>query len=166
MKRKNPQGAFTLIELIVVLAILAILAAIVGGGIIGGCKAGGIGNLMSERTAVIRIDDKYPLRGESGTTYRIDATVLEGTEDPSIDHETTFEISDSLLKRQMRSADLFRKLKKGQVYRVTYYGVRSGFGSFFPKIIAAVPGDDTGDDLLEAGADYDDEPDIDDDLLD
>lgn len=159
----NHKRAVTLIEIIVVLAILAVLAAVVGGGIIGGCKAGGIGNLMAERTAVIRVDDKYPLRGKSGTTYRIDATVLEGTEDPSIDHETTFEISDSLLKRQIRSADLFRKLKKGRVYRVTYYGIRSGFGSFFPKIIAAAPGNDAGDDLLEA-ADY--EPDIDDDLLD
>jgi len=160
---RSRKNAFTLIELLVVMAILAILVAIVGGGIIGGCQGGGIGNMMSERTATIRIDDKYPLRGESGTIYRIDATVLEGAEDASLERETTFEISDSLLKRQLRSADLFRKLKKGQVYVVTYYGVRSGWASFFPKIISAMArGMDDGD-----PADINDLPaDINDDLLD
>jgi len=133
MDRKH---AFTLIELLVVLGILGILAvvAVVAIGGLGGMIFGGSG-YMEERTATIEPIRLYTVPTENGTSYRCYAKVLRGTDDESLEAETTFEITDTVLKGQYRSADLYGKLREGESFEITYYGVRIGYLSQFPKII-------------------------------
>lgn len=130
---RNSKNAFTIIELLVVMAIVGLLIAITVGGI-GGFIAGGTGYL-EERTATIEPIRLYIVPSESGTSYRCYAKVLRGTDDNSLEAETTFEITDTVLKGQYRSADLYGRLREGEAFEITYYGIRHGYLSQFPKII-------------------------------
>ncbi len=129
------KHAFTLIELLVVVAILGILIAVSIGGI-GGLLSGGTGYL-EERMATIEPIRLYTVPSDTGTSYRCFAKVLRADpSDENLDAETTFEITDSVLKGQYRSADLYGRLREGEAFEITYYGIRSGYLSQFPKIIS------------------------------
>jgi prepilin-type N-terminal cleavage/methylation domain-containing protein len=125
------RKGFTLIELLVVVSILIILALLSFGGC-RGCTAKG--NYYTERTATIEVVRLYAVPGRDGTSYRCYAKVL-GTNDDELPAETTFEITDSFLKGQYMSADLFGRLREGGRYDIVFYGVRRGFLSLFPIII-------------------------------
>lgn len=127
------KPAFTLIELLIVVAMLGLLVAIAVGGV--GMLAGGAGYL-EERAATIEPIRLYTVPSDSGTSYRCYAKVLRGADDESLEAETTFEITDTILKGQHRSADLYGKLREGMAFEITYYGVRIGYLSQFPKIIS------------------------------
>lgn len=138
-RMKASRKAFTLIELLVVVAIMGILVATLVGGL-GGLLAGGTGYL-EERTATIEVIRLYTVPSDTGTSYRVFAKVLQAPpDDESLEAETTFEISDSVLKGQVRSADLYGKLREKEIFTVVYYGIRSGYLSEFPKIISAESG--------------------------
>jgi len=128
------RKAFTLIEVLVVISIMALLLAIALGGV-GKVFVGG--DYFEERTATIKVLKLYPIARDTGTSYRCYAEVLDNPSgDEHLTAKTTFEISDSILKGQVTSADLFGELDEGEVFNITYYGVRSGYLSEFPKIIA------------------------------
>ena len=128
------RKAFTLIEVLVVVAIMALLLAVALGGV-GKIFVGG--DYFEERTATIKVLKLYPIAKDTGTSYRCYAEVLDNPSgDEHLTAKTTFEISDSFLKGQVLSADLFGELREGEVFSITYYGVRSGVLSEFPKIIA------------------------------
>lgn len=127
----NRKRAITLIELLVAISIIAIFA-----GLLGGINWRG-GGYMEERTATIEPIRLYTVPTKSGTSYRCYAKVLRtDAGDENLDAETTFEITDSYIKGQHRSADLYGKLREGEEFEITYYGVRDGYLSQFPKIIA------------------------------
>lgn len=127
------RKGFTLVELLVVAAILLVLIVAVCPFAFSGCAGGGHG-YYAERTATIEVVRLYAVPGKNGTSYRCYAKVL-GTDDEGLPAETTFEITDSFLKGQYMSADLFGKLREGGRYDIVFYGVRRGFMSLFPIII-------------------------------
>lgn len=125
---------FTLVEALVIMLILVVLA-LIGGTAFGGCP--GPGSYFTERTATIEVIRLYAVpsapNGHS-TSYRCYAKVLE-TDDEKLPTETTFEITDSFVKGQYMSADLFGRLREGGRFEIVFYGVRRGFASMFPIII-------------------------------
>lgn len=146
----NKKRAFTLIELLVALSIVAIMIAIVMGGV-GKLVVGGGTEYFTERTAIIEPIRLYivPSKGTESTSYRCYAKVLRGDPtDENLSAETTFEITDSILKGQYRSADLYGKLREGEAFKIAYYGIRNGFLDEFPKIIG-VRSAEAEDDLYD-----------------
>jgi len=142
---RGNRKAFTLIELLVVLFILGIVAAIGISVICGGVAGLASGGYFEERAATIEVIRLYPIASESGTSYRCYAKVLSNPSgDENLGEETTFEITDSFMKGQLKSADLCGKLREGEVFEVVYYGVRVGWASQFPKIIAVNRSDRIG----------------------
>jgi prepilin-type N-terminal cleavage/methylation domain-containing protein len=127
------RKGFTLIELFVVALIILILVVAVCPFVFSGCAGSGYG-YYAERTATIEVIRLYAVPGQNGTSYRCYAKILE-TDDGELPAETTFEITDSFLKGQYMSADLFGRLREGGRYDVVFYGVRRGFLSLFPIII-------------------------------
>jgi hypothetical protein len=128
------RKGFAVVELIVVAVILLVLAVAIGPVVLNGCAGGGHG-YYAERTATIEVVRLYAVPGrDGGTSYRCYAKVL-GTDDEGLPAETTFEITDSFLKGQYMSADLFGRLREGGRYDVVFYGARRGFLSLFPVII-------------------------------
>ena len=143
----DKKRAFTLIELLVALSIVAIMIAIAVGGI-GKFVVGGGTEYFDERTAIIEPIRLYivPSKGTEGTSYRCYAKVLRvDSSDENLNTETTFEITDSVLKSQYGSADLYGRLREGETFKITYYGIRNGFLSEFPKIIGVSSAGAEGD---------------------
>jgi len=65
--------------------------------------------------------------GNSSTEKRV------GTEECGV-----FTVNDTVMKGNLRSADLYYSLKEGHKYTLTYNGWRSGLFSTFPNITKAV----------------------------
>jgi hypothetical protein len=49
----------------------------------------------------------------------------------------TFTIQDSLIKGQWRSSDIYGHIEKGQTYKLSVFGWRSGFFSMYRNIVKA-----------------------------
>ena len=122
---------FTLIEALVVLAIVAILAAVLIPGCVGGSQqnsgpaapSAGFGR----STAVVTIEQKEVVKGESGKEYYF-YTAEDGL----------FVSEDDLFKGKFGSSDLYYQLKIGRKYEIEYTGWRNAAWKQYPNILRIV----------------------------
>lgn len=115
MKKKG----FTLIELIVVLCMVFVIGCILVPGIIKVCN---------QQVKTITVTGKESHRhGDSNDKYLVYTT------------DTTYEITDSLLKWRWDSSDLYGKIEEGKTYRVETGGYRIPLFSMYENIYTATP---------------------------
>lgn len=113
---KKVKG-FTLIELLVIVVILAVVGVIIGPGILKVCN---------QRTVTVTVTDKESHRhGEKKDKYLI------------YTNDTTYEITDSLLKWRWDSSDLYGKIEVGATYEFKVGGYRIHLLSTYPNIYEA-----------------------------
>ena len=116
---RNSKG-FTLMELMIVVAILGILVVIIAGGI-GGC--------MKKESVMAIVQDTEVKRagGDSGDKYLVATS------------RGVYECTDNLFFGKTHSSDLYFKLKqgKGKCFQMETRGYRIGFFSAYPNIMNA-----------------------------
>lgn len=138
MKRK----AFTLTELILVVLILITVTsfALTGASCLmsGGSDQGSLlVNPLHKSTVLIRVVKSYVAIKEGTHVFRIFAQVLEDSDgDFNLEGES-FQITDSWMDGEKKSADIFGRMQDKHTYRVQCRGERSGTISSFRAIVSA-----------------------------
>lgn len=124
------RNGFTLVELLVVVAIIAIVAFLIIGGI-KGCS-GGSSYYSTQNTGVFHCVKTYTFTtgGETSTTSkRVDLKPEAGG------MTITLVCDDDWQAGISNSATLFAQFEEGKWYKVTYVGFRrEGWYSYFPTV--------------------------------
>ena len=110
MKKINPAGCFVVLGCAVVIGIII---------------APSVVKVMNERTVTVTVTDKAVKRG-SGKSAK-DCYMI-------FTDDTTYEITDSLLKWRFDSSDLYGTIEVGQTYEMDVAGFRVPFISAYPNI--------------------------------
>ena len=140
-ERSMKRNAFTLVELLICVAIIAILGGILFGAI-GGCSkdpATGKSYYDVENTGVYRCVKTYTKSGgdDEADSKRVDLAPAGGGKN------VTMECDDSYRADIDNSGELYAQFEKGKWYKVKSVGFRKtgNWNSFFPlvKSVEEVP---------------------------
>jgi prepilin-type N-terminal cleavage/methylation domain-containing protein len=138
MKRRQ---AFTLVELLIVVAILVILVVMIAGGVglfFAKDPATGKSYYNTTGTGVYQCVKTYTVAdGESTTSKRVD---LRSSDGGSVE---TMACDDDFRGGIHNSASTYAQFEDGRWYNVSYIGFRKeGWHSFFPLVTSVSTADD------------------------
>ncbi len=118
------KKGFTLVELIIVIAIIAILLTMV----IGGCR---VTTTAFDETFKAELVRKYEVVKDDNTIYRVDVRR------PNQKEVETMENHDNWWRGKKNTATLYANLAEGKCYVWHTSGSRSEWMSWFPNVLSA-----------------------------